>query len=205
MMLSLCHYHGHRKPTNQPNNLPTMPTTHCGVIVNFATINKCHKWRRCCNGRNRNGSWQPKCIVTYRTSCWYGTRRWWRLQLRSMGIPKTSIEILQHIGRRRLWASLALRGNRHGWWVLTYIKVFYSKMYECSNEFMNTWANRLRRNLCMGIWIWMWISLQIYASLRNLLLSGSGDVTTVAVKTLKESAAEVEKKDLLSELEVSQT
>ncbi|KAH8417306.1 hypothetical protein KR222_008693, partial [Zaprionus bogoriensis] len=33
-------------------------------------------------------------------------------------------------------------------------------------------------------------------------MSGSADVTTVAVKTLKESAAEVEKKDLLSELEV---
>ncbi|XP_034485733.1 tyrosine kinase receptor Cad96Ca [Drosophila innubila] len=36
-------------------------------------------------------------------------------------------------------------------------------------------------------------------------MDGSGDVTTVAVKTLKESAAEVEKKDLLSELEVMKT
>lgn len=35
-----------------------------------------------------------------------------------------------------------------------------------------------------------------------MLLADSADVTTVAVKTLKESAAEVEKKDLLSELEV---
>ncbi|XP_060645798.1 tyrosine kinase receptor Cad96Ca [Drosophila nasuta] len=36
-------------------------------------------------------------------------------------------------------------------------------------------------------------------------LDGSGDVATVAVKTLKESAAEIEKKDLLSELEVMKT
>ncbi|XP_032288741.1 tyrosine kinase receptor Cad96Ca isoform X2 [Drosophila virilis] len=36
-------------------------------------------------------------------------------------------------------------------------------------------------------------------------IDGSGGVTTVAVKTLKESADEVEKKDLLSELEVMKT
>ncbi|KAH8312491.1 hypothetical protein KR044_011030 [Drosophila immigrans] len=36
-------------------------------------------------------------------------------------------------------------------------------------------------------------------------MDGSGDVATVAVKTLKESAAEIEKKDLLSELEVMKT
>lgn len=36
----------------------------------------------------------------------------------------------------------------------------------------------------------------------DILFTGTEGVTTVAVKTIKENATEVEKKDLLSELEV---
>jgi len=37
----------------------------------------------------------------------------------------------------------------------------------------------------------------------NILFTDTEGITTVAVKTLKESATEVDRKDLLSELEVS--
>lgn len=43
----------------------------------------------------------------------------------------------------------------------------------------------------------------IQAPKDNYLFAGNEGITTVAVKTLKESATEVDRKDLLSELEVS--
>ena len=61
--------------------------------------------------------------------------------------------------------------------------------------------NKKKKNNNNQMWLIWYISLKKIRYCFYLI--GIEGVTTVAVKTIKENATEVEKKDLLSELEVS--